>query len=170
MPVPGAGRVAHDVACPDDMHTVIVGDHADPVHEDQMLAVVVLVRHGSSSRTEMHRQRAEAWQLAWQLLDPHVVRVVEQRPELVGNRIPTHGCGRAELVHGFPDPEFADAPKRRFIPIAAPAGLRGRDRPSCTRRRAENVRPKAELVRTLPRSITCPVPPGTRYRRPRILS
>lgn len=32
------------------------------------------------------------------------------------------------------------------------------------------MRPKAELVRTLPRGIKCPVPPGNRYRRPRNLN
>jgi hypothetical protein len=38
------------------MHTALVGDHTYPVHEDQVLTHAVLVRHGSRSRAEVHRQ------------------------------------------------------------------------------------------------------------------
>ena len=56
VPVPGAWRVANDIACSDDMHTALVGDHTYAVHEDQVLTVVMGVRHGPRSCAEVHRQ------------------------------------------------------------------------------------------------------------------
>jgi hypothetical protein len=81
------------------MHAIRVGDDADAFGEDQMLAALVLVGHGSRSRAEVHRQGSQARQRAGQFLHPHVVRAVEQRYELVRDRTSGCSCRRAELVH-----------------------------------------------------------------------
>ena len=66
-----------------------------------VLAVVVLVRHGSCARAEVHGQGTQARQRTGKFLHPYVVRVVEQRPELAGYRASACARRRAELVHGM---------------------------------------------------------------------
>jgi hypothetical protein len=83
------------------VHAVLIGDGADAFDEHQVLAVVVLVRHGSCARTEVHGQGTQARQRTGKFLHPYVVRVVEQRPELVGYRASACARRRAELVHGM---------------------------------------------------------------------
>lgn len=53
VPVPSARWIAHHVAGPNDVHAVLIGDGADAFDEHQVLAVVVLVRHGSRARAEV---------------------------------------------------------------------------------------------------------------------
>jgi hypothetical protein len=81
------------------VHTLLVADHADPLRDDQLLTAMVPVRPGPGPRAEVDRHRAQLWQLARQLLDPHTVRVVKQVPQLVGNWILVGVCDRIELVH-----------------------------------------------------------------------
>jgi hypothetical protein len=74
VPMPGAGRIAHYVADPDHVHAIRVGDDADAFSEDQVLAAVVLVGHGSHSRAEVHRQGIQARQHAADLTRREISR------------------------------------------------------------------------------------------------
>jgi hypothetical protein len=75
--VPSARWIAHHVAGPNDVHAVLIGDGTDTFHEHQVLAVAVLVRHGSRARAEVHGHGIETWQRTGKGLHPYVVRVVE---------------------------------------------------------------------------------------------
>jgi hypothetical protein len=103
VPMPRSGGIAHYVAGSDHVHAVLVGDNADAVNEDLVLAVVVLVRHGSGPGAEVHRHGIQARQGAGKALHPNVVRTVEQRPELVGYRTGVFAHRRTELVHSYSD-------------------------------------------------------------------
>jgi hypothetical protein len=57
------------------------------------------MRYGPRAGPKVHRERAPSGQLARQLLDAYVVRVVKQRPKLVRNGLAGDPGGLTKLVH-----------------------------------------------------------------------
>ena len=55
VPMPSIRRVADDVAGANHVDTVLICNHAYSLDEDEVLAVVMLVRHRPCSCTEVHR-------------------------------------------------------------------------------------------------------------------
>jgi hypothetical protein len=53
--MPSIRRVADDVAGANHVDTVLICNHAYSLDEDEVLAVVMLVRHRPCSCTEVHR-------------------------------------------------------------------------------------------------------------------
>jgi hypothetical protein len=100
VPVPSARWIAYHVSGPHDVHAVLIGDDADAFDEHQVLAVVVLMRHGSRARAEVHGQGIEAGERTGKFLHPYVVRAVEQRFELVGYWVSSYAHRGTEFVHG----------------------------------------------------------------------
>ena len=81
------------------MDTVLIGNHAYSLDKDEVLAVVMMVRHRPCSCTEVHRQGVQTRKHTREVLHSDVIRVVEQSPELIRNRISNRASGRAELIH-----------------------------------------------------------------------
>ena len=97
--MPSIRRVADDVAGANHMDTILICHHAYSLDKDEVLAVVMLVRHRPCSRTEVHRQGVQARKHTRKLLHPDIIWVVEQSPELIRNRVSNRASGRAELIH-----------------------------------------------------------------------
>ena len=92
MPVPGAGRVADDVARAYDADAGFVSPHADAVGDDDVLVLGVQVRVGSHAGREVHGLGVQALQSARQCLDPDLLRGVEQRLPFLGGGLPWLAC------------------------------------------------------------------------------
>ena len=99
VPMPSIRRVTNDVAGANHMDTVRICHHAYSLDKDEVLAVVMLVRHRPCSCTEVHRQGVQTRKHTRKLLHPDIIWVVEQSPELIRNRVSNRASGRAELIH-----------------------------------------------------------------------
>ena len=100
VPMPGIRWVADDFASANHVDTCLIGDHAYSLDEDEVLAVAMLVRHRSGSCTEVHGKGVQTRKHTREVLHSDVIRVVEQSPELIRNRISNRASGCAELIHG----------------------------------------------------------------------